>query len=62
MLGLYLLQGKGLGPVYRSIELVEILSRVQKLYKTGYVTRSQRVQYSCALDPSHSPITKLDLF
>ena len=42
MLGLWL------GPVHRSIGPVEMLPRVH--YKTGHVTISQRVQYSCVLD------------
>ena len=29
-----------------------MLPRVQKLYKTGHVAESYRVQCSCALDPS----------
>ena len=47
-------EGNGLGPVHRSTGPDEILPRVQKLYKIGHVTASQRVQYSCALDPSLS--------
>ncbi len=41
------LKGSNLGPVH-----VEILRRVQKLDKTKHISRFQRVQYSCALDPS----------
>jgi hypothetical protein len=48
--------GSSLGPVHRSTGLVEILTRVQKLDKAEHVSRSQRVQCSCALDPSLSPI------
>ena len=46
--------GSGLGPMHMSTGLVEILTRVQKLDKTEHVSRSQRVQCSCALDPSLS--------
>ncbi len=37
-------QGKGLGPVHRSTGPVEMLPRVQKLYKTGHVAAFQRTQ------------------
>jgi hypothetical protein len=36
--------GNALGPVHRSTEPVEMLPHVQKLYKTGHVATSQRVQ------------------
>jgi hypothetical protein len=48
---------KGLGPVHKSTRPVEMLSRVQKLYKTRHVAASQQVQCSYALDPSHFPKT-----
>ena len=41
-----------LGPLHRSTGPVEMLLRVQNLYKTEYVTASQRVECSCALDPT----------
>ena len=47
-------KGKGLGLMHRSTRPIEILPCVQKLYKTGHVAASQRVQCSCALDPSLS--------
>ena len=50
--------GNGFGPVYSSTGSVEMLLRVQKLYKTGHVTESQRIQCSCALDPS---LTRVDV-
>jgi hypothetical protein len=46
--------GSGLGPVHRSTGPVEMLPRVQKLYKIGHVATSQRVQYSYALKPNLS--------
>jgi hypothetical protein len=45
------LKGSGLGPVHRSTGPVEILTQVQKLDKTGYVSRSQWVQCFGVLDP-----------
>ena len=42
--------GSDLGPVHRSIGPVEMLPRVQKLYKTGHMTAFQRV-----MDPSLFP-------
>jgi hypothetical protein len=45
------LKRNSLGPVHKSTGPVEILTHVQKLDKTGYVSRSQRVQCSGTLDP-----------
>ena len=45
-------EGEWLGPVYSSTGSVKILLCVQKLYKTEHVAESQRIQCSCALDPS----------
>jgi hypothetical protein len=47
-------EGERLGSVHKSTGSVEILSYVKKLYKIEHVAVSQRVQYTCALDPSHS--------
>ncbi len=52
---LLLVNGNGLGPVHSSTGPVEMLPRIQKLYKTGHVAKFQRVQCSCALDPSLIP-------
>ena len=49
-----ILLGNGLGPVHRSTGPIEMLPCVQKLYKTGHVAAFQRVQCSCALNPSLS--------
>ncbi len=45
--------GNGLGPVHRSTGPVEILPRVQKLYKTKHVAESQRI-HSCT-EPNPYP-------
>ena len=46
--------GKGLGPVHRSIEPVEMLPRIQFYTIFVHVAASQRIQYSYTLDPSRS--------
>jgi hypothetical protein len=51
-------KGNGLGPVHSSTGPVEMLSRVQKLYKTGHVAESQRVQCSLCTEPKPYPIQK----
>ena len=48
-------KGKGLGPVHRSTGPVKILTRIQFCPVFVLVSKSQRVQCSCALDPSCSP-------
>ena len=46
---------KGLGPV-QQYWTVEILSRFQFYIIFVYVSTSQRIQCSCALNPSYSPL------
>ena len=53
-------KGKGLGPVHWSTGPVEILTRIQFCPVFIHVSKSQRVQCSCALDPSRSASKRKD--